>query len=160
MIVFLDVDGVIATTKSYKEQDDMLDRDCIEVLNLLTDALDAKIVVSSTWRCEGYRNIQKKLNGAGVRAEIIGITPRLINEPEEGSVIHVAEGRGNEILKWIKDNNYEGEYLVLDDEISDIKNAIPADNILHIKDGWFKGALTHDILENFFNKDNQWLKIR
>ena len=143
MIIFLDIDGVIATMESYKDHSDLLDRTCINVLNVLTNRVKAKIVISSAWRIEGLDILQDKLKGAGVKAEIIGVTPRLKQESYTSDT-----KRGKEILQWIKDNNYEGDYLVLDDDVFDIRGAVEDERILWIKKGWFNHGLTPRHIRN------------
>ncbi len=138
MIIFLDIDGVIATSKSYKEypdKDDLLDRRCMQALNYLCKTLNAKVVISSTWRMEGLEALRKKFEFTGFKGEIIGLTPNLIDEK-------LYARRGTEILRWLEQNKYEGEYIVLDDEIFDIKNDIAEFRIHHIENGFRKRGLT------------------
>ena len=152
MIVFLDIDGVIATAKSYEEypdRNDLLDRRCIQALNYLTNTLEAAIVISSTWRVEGLGVLKDKLKYAGVKAEVIGLTPRI--EENQGKII-LSKGRGREILKWIEQNEYKGDYVVIDDEISDIKNVIPESKIIHTGRMAFSGkALMIKHVDDFLN---------
>jgi len=148
MIVFLDIDGVIATNKSYEEYPDLLDPRCIKVLNYLTDVTDAKIVISSTWRIEGLDVLKTKLKSAGVKAEVIGLTKRIYSPfHDEGSP------RGLEILQWIKDNEYDEQYIVVDDEVSDILPFIAELFVLHTgRNAFSKGGLKMKIVEAYLNK--------
>ena len=102
----------------------------------------AQIVVSSTWRLlEPLSELREKLVEAGVKGEIIGVTPMIIN-------------RGDEILKWIQDNNYIGDYLVIDDDIFDIEpyEDIPRRCIVHIEDGFFTGGLRDEHIDPILSR--------
>ncbi len=46
-VVFLDIDGVLHIAGC---RPGTFDRECVSALNWLTDAANARIVVSSTWR--------------------------------------------------------------------------------------------------------------
>ena len=146
MIIFLDIDGVIATMESYSNPSagpalilspgrfpDCLDRTCIDSLNWLVDALGADIVISSSWRhMHAFPELCDMLKAAGLKGKVIGKTP----------VDKLYRGRGWEILDWRFRNRSREPYMVLDDEIGDIVKVIPADNIYHIKDGFRTGGLT------------------
>lgn len=142
-IVFLDIDGVLncdiffkekfeadykAVKKDLKKQvkkgaidrsDYYNDQICpvrVDWLNELCDALRAKVVISSTWRMGKTPEImQDILDNAGASFEVIGCTPVLTGD---GIV------RGNEILKWMYDNeqiigcsphDYK-DYVIIDDD--------------------------------------------
>jgi len=112
---------------------DKLDSECVANLNILTDKLNADIVISSTWRIQGLDYMQELLAEAGVKAAVIDTTVKP----------NIYDGkRGLEIIDWIKRHNYKGDYLVIDDEIGDIENIIDKKNILWIKKGWFNRGLT------------------
>lgn len=123
-IIFLDYDGVLNHELFYRERAKIenkitypyseIDPTCIKFLNDLVDETGAKIVVSSTWKSSGIDYCRDVLVYHGFKGEIIDITPNLRSE----NCL-----RGNEILKWIKDNedlvgpyyNFT-EYVILDDD--------------------------------------------
>lgn len=123
-ILFLDYDGVLNHEMFYNEQAkneikieypySSIDPNCVNFLNDLVDKTDAKIVVSSTWKNSGIDYCRDVLEYHGFKGEIIDVTPNLRSE----NCL-----RGNEILKWIKDNeelvgpyyNFN-EYVILDDD--------------------------------------------
>lgn len=80
-VLFLDIDGVLNTerTRAFPGRPDPLDAEAVKNLNAITDALGAKIVVSSTWRIgseEAFqRDVVDYLRNQGVTAEILGRTP-------------------------------------------------------------------------------------
>lgn len=123
-IIFLDIDGVLNHEDFYKrrklgEFEYPLSELCpktIANLNVLIAETGAKVVISSTWRLgRSAAEIQVLLEGRGFTGEVIDCTPNLRGE---GCL------RGNEILKWVKDNkdligadyyNFT-DYVILDDD--------------------------------------------
>ena len=122
-IIFLDFDGVLnphiymramlhlkeSSSTSIRNADEygqLFMRESCEALEKIIGATGAKIVVISSWRLQGELAIKKMWNKRNLSGEIIGITPSndfLIN-------------RGDEIQKWIEDNNFIGNYVIIDDE--------------------------------------------
>lgn len=106
-IVFLDIDGVLASCRNeYKPQ-------CIASLNRITDSLDAVIVVSSSRRIDGLYSMQASLREWGVTGRIVDITPNLSCQTQGG--LYVTGNRGNEIRAWLGENKCAG-FVILDDE--------------------------------------------
>jgi len=140
-IIFLDIDGVLnselhmmstighntAQTR-YESQLEDIDEKAVSFLNNLIKDTNSKVVITSTWRInnslEDLINIFKAKNFVG---EIIGVTPRC----SEDCV------RGNEIYKWIKENEsllgvpyYKfNTYVIFDDD---------TDMLYWQKDNFFK----------------------
>ena len=127
-IIFLDIDGVLNHEAFYKERYEKryeegaiahpyseIDIKCVEHLNNLCSETGAKVVISSTWRHSGLDYCKDVLEFHGFKGEIIDITPLC----RCGLCV-----RGNEILKWIKDNEEKigdryynfTEYVILDDD--------------------------------------------
>lgn len=121
-IIFLDIDGVMNSEMDFLLNPDQpevayeISPRCIKLLNSLIQDTDARIVISSVWRFHGLdfiKNIFVK-NGFEYPDNLIDVTPRLGN----GCV------RGNEILKWIKDNEkllgypyyHFNTYIIFDDD--------------------------------------------
>ena len=120
-IIFLDFDGVVNTIyyryykrfKKYQMRyatsaDKIVNnRQAIQWLNELYDKYPYDIVVTSTWRL--HSNCIQILYNSGLnkKIKIIGYTPYL-----EGKI------RGEEIKKWIEDNNYVNfnNFIILDDD--------------------------------------------
>lgn len=142
-IIFLDIDGVL-NSQLYHERtyDPNLEKDisrfdykcrdiddkAVSFLNDLIKDTGAKVVVSSSWRrSETIESLTKILQARGFTGEIVGFTPRL----GKNTV------RGNEIHKWIEDNDkllgvyyYQfKEYVILDDD---------SDMLLWQKDNFIK----------------------
>lgn len=122
-IIFLDIDGVLNSDSILSEYIPEIDGEyypyqphLVDNLNMILKRTDAKIVVSSTWRLgESVERLQYLLTHMGVKGEVIGKT----DSYNDKFVV-----RGNEILKWIQDNqNLLGchhydfyDYVILDDD--------------------------------------------
>lgn len=120
MIIFLDIDGVLVNRRSLSKASGLrsqADPDCVAMLNRITDATGAKIVVSSTWRMGGNRFIREKLRSWGVTGRVIGCTPVL-----------KSVDRGEEIQAFIDDyskmNGDIQSFVIIDDD----------DDMLHLCD--------------------------
>lgn len=115
-LIFLDIDGVLITRRSMQhfQSAKIFDPICVEVLNNLIKAINAKVVLSSTWRIlysiEEMRGIFRQQN---VFADIIDYTPISHDSP-----------RGIEIAKWLKTNQKPVNYCIIDDD-SDMDILMP-----------------------------------
>ena len=94
-IIFLDIDGVMASIPYLCKGKGYIDPQKCKLLNTLED-IGVEIVISSSW---GYDNgrTEKSLRDCGLTLPIIGYTQHLHFNWEWAC-------RGNEIEKWILDN--------------------------------------------------------
>ena len=92
-IVFLDIDGVLASDQYLSKGKGFIDPEKCKLLNELND-IGAEVVISSSW---GYDNglTEKSLKGCGLTLPIIGYTEHFYSD---------WMCRGNEIEKWLYDN--------------------------------------------------------
>lgn len=122
-LVFLDIDGVLnkgliasASTAEDVIRSDYgwMNRSLVANFNTLVASTGAKIVVSSSWRCQTLSQTREVLRAFDISGEIVGQTPEL----GAGFV------RGHEIQAWIDENATmlgvaKGEvftsYVILDD---------------------------------------------
>lgn len=99
-IIFLDVDGVINTTKYHFTK---FDEVCLDNLQYLIDKTNAKIVVSSSWRDEDTIRMKANFLDNGFTEKlwesVIDITCRGYRNVIKGSKLPII--RGNEIKAWI-----------------------------------------------------------
>jgi hypothetical protein len=137
-IIFLDIDGVFNSDSILSEYIPEIDGEyypyqphLVGNLNRILKRTGVKIVVSSTWRLgESVERLQYLLTHMGVKGEVIGKTDSYTDK----FVV-----RGNEILKWIQDNqNLLGchhydfyDYVILDDD-SDMLYS-QRNNFVHIQ---------------------------
>lgn len=77
--IFTDIDGVYTSYASARKFGEYktLDPECVARLQKIADAVDAKIVITSSRRIlRSLDEIRQSFRDAGLRAEIIGVTPR------------------------------------------------------------------------------------
>ena len=148
-VIFLDIDGVLnmygASYRTFmKPWGQHIEPHLINRLNYILEKVeDLKIVISSSWR-SNMEDLEKQMKEQGFKhwERVIGKTPD----------IHF---RGDEIHAWINNFNFEGKYLVIDDETTDICgdycNVIPKKNVL--KTDGNEGLLNKDaiFIVDFFN---------
>lgn len=113
-IVFLDIDGVLnsrrffANNKAILSPDAHIDPQAVAQLNQITDATNALIVVSSTWRFAFMHNIsglRDFLSQKGVTGKVLDITPT--NN----------DSRMNQIQSWLDNTPRDiDSFVILDDE--------------------------------------------
>jgi hypothetical protein len=123
-IIFLDIDGVLNCEDFYKNRGEEtrnyplceIDPFRIELLNNIITEVDVKIVISSSWRHNGpIEELRNIFTEVGFKGDIIDFTPT-----SRCSMCM----RGNEIHKWIKDNekllgkpyHQYKSYVIIDDD--------------------------------------------
>ena len=108
-VVFLDFDGVLnhdalflalprdRTTADCLTDARSFDPACVERVNVICERASAVVVVSSSWRCMfKMAVIRSILKRHGLRAKVIGDTPRLHRTPDGEERV-----RGHEIQAWL-----------------------------------------------------------
>ena len=154
-IIFLDIDGVMASAKYLQTGKGFIEPAKCELLNTLED-IGAEIVISSSWGYDDGRT-EQSLRGCGLTLPIVGYTD------------HYYEDwlcRGNEIEKWLRtnfggmctkygyddddipyyrkhydENDIDYEYVILDDDTDMLLGQ--KDNFIHID--VMKGITKKDI---------------
>jgi hypothetical protein len=124
--LFLDIDGVLATSATYRRwscphrhdwitdpgwhcEGELLDPGCVERLNGLLDASGARVVVSSTWReLMPFARLVELLRGAGLKHHPVGVTPSL------------SAHRPDEIEHWMDARDVEPSQVVILDDAEDM----------------------------------------
>ena len=108
----MDIDGVLVTRKhelsiNYKNHKDGLpkfDPDVVNIIKYIQKETNAKIVITSTWRTTGLKNIQKIFKSRNI-SNIYDITPFGFEY----------KTRSDEIRKWININDVES-FVIIDDK--------------------------------------------
>ena len=138
-VIFLDVDGVLNSTKTLYE-DSSLEDNLILNLKELVNKTDAKIILSSSWRLstEAVSTLMDKLDKFGLvisgmtcdgvdldwlEKYEFDVTKKYLDtkfDYDENKQIKITHDRGAEIFKWLHDHD-DCVYVILDDEIEDIK---------------------------------------
>lgn len=120
-VIFLDIDGVLNTANytliNEKSPSNYVfggfDPACVNRLNQITKATEAKLVLSSSWRkLFEIETIRKLFSYQGIEAELIDYT-----------ISNSRRTRGFEIESWLNENNVES-FVILDDD-SDMENLMP-----------------------------------
>lgn len=131
-IIFLDIDGVLATPEYLKDGQWALNPEKQKLLGKILDQTGAKIVLSSSWRYSTLEKTKEHMESEGFlfNDKLIGVTIRAYNYLEKGSKIHLSIPRGVEIKQWIDTHihskngkNWERKklgkdftYVILDDD--------------------------------------------
>lgn len=109
-VIFLDFDGVIINTPGSKQRQPFTEFDpyhC-QLLNQITSATEAKLVLTSSWRYADA--VEQDLIKSGVIGEVIDKTPDLLNPDKQ----HYLETRAEEIKLWLSNHLVEN-FIILDD---------------------------------------------
>ena len=135
-LIFVDIDGVINGSDFFKKRHqfrkennlkveqfpDHVDPATIKRLTRIIEETGAKIVISSTWRkLYSLEELQKGLDGEGLRGEIIGLTP-IFESPDmpEGYERQRMVFRGTEIFAYISKHfpkwYLKKDYVIIDDD--------------------------------------------
>lgn len=86
MVVFLDIDGVLATEDTWDawfadgsldaRKHELLDPDCVQWVQQLCDRLQARVVISSSWRrAHAMAELDAILKRGGLEVNVVGYTP-------------------------------------------------------------------------------------
>ena len=134
-IIFLDIDGVLNCRSSLTREHAKYKNSfilAVENCKVLSDFLeleenkDIKIVISSTWR---YSNTPGKSNSNDVRYALAkygysNIANRIIGCTDTSFKYgpDLWSTRSDEILKWMWDNEFIGQFVILDDELCHLEN--------------------------------------
>lgn len=118
-IIFLDIDGVLVSYARLNERHPIDGEhdfvpESVEALNLLIEKLDAEIVISSSWRIgKSIEYLQEILDIRNVKGKVIGKTSY--------SFSSVDGGRGQEIREWMEEHGIPETFIIIDDEVQDIR---------------------------------------
>jgi 3-deoxy-D-manno-octulosonate 8-phosphate phosphatase KdsC-like HAD superfamily phosphatase len=125
-IIFLDIDGVLATNKEfmtnrtkfrkkYPEMDELKvpyawNKDAVKVFNEILDVTGAEIVLSSDWKLHwDLDDLKKIFEWNGVKKHPIAVTNN-----EYTSISNLTMNRAAEIEDYVRDNDINN-YVVIDD---------------------------------------------
>lgn len=124
-IIFLDIDGVctstIETPGSYLNHNINeygLSPNCIKNLKYICQKTNAKIIISSSWRTYGTKPYGE-LNGKKIPNPLV----QLYNEFKDiiiGSLPNTGyRQKGEALIKWFDLHDFNGNYVILDDDIKE-----------------------------------------
>lgn len=140
--IFLDIDGVLNAADYSKaiyalkvscghgdiidEFGYLFDPRCVKHLDYIIRDTGAKIVISSTWRCNGIETLRKMWEMRDLPGEIIDITPLRKNPKIEERYYHPGVDRGYEIQEWLDNHPEVEDYAILDDD----DDMLPSQNLV------------------------------
>jgi hypothetical protein len=147
-VIFLDIDGVIATPDTVEDGMWGLSPNKQVLLAMILEETNADIVLSSSWRLPTVEDTKEYMNKRGFlfTEKIIGVTIRAYHYLQKG--IHLSVPRGVEIQQWIDTNIHSDNgknfsrkklrvdynYVILDDDtdmlLNQAKNFIQTDSML------------------------------
>ena len=160
-VIFLDVDGVLNSSRTLYE-DISLEDDLISNLKELVDKTGAKIILSSSWRLSAgsVATLMDKLDKfdlviSGMTYDGVDLdwlekyefdtTKKYLDtkfDYDENKQIKITHDRGAEIFKWLHDHD-DCAYVILDDEIEDIKPYFSESVI--VKTSYKTGLIKEDV---------------
>lgn len=144
-VIFLDIDGVLATWASLKRQIELdgmygFQKECVDNMNELIEKSGAEIVLSSTWRFKGLDWFNPFAKKQGLCKECIDVTGHNTGKTEGG--FYTAGTRGSEIKEWLSKHPEVDSFVIIDDD-SDMDNL--KDHLVLVKPGMEKGFQKKDI---------------
>jgi len=151
IIIFLDIDGVICIA-GYLDRNNPpprkvfteLNKNCINILNKIIELTKAKIVISSSWRkFFNIHQLREQFKEAGFIGEILDTTPIL-----KGLNGGNWTPRGVEIQTYLDNHPEITNYVIIDDEISDMKHLV---NKCVETDGIYSNGLEERHIVNVLN---------
>lgn len=142
-IIFLDIDGVLNTTKTLNDGWSLED-DLLSNLLVLKTVAKADIVLTSSWRMipAVFQKFLRRINNDGYG--IFGLTCQGVPFewlkqtqwkdvkpcPKYDYDDEICFDRGAEIAEWLSNFPYVNDFIIIDDEIEDIKDYFPPEKIV------------------------------
>lgn len=156
-IIFLDMDGVLCVPRYNVAVNRIHERDVIDpagvgFLNRLLEVDPTiKFVISSTWR-KVYTSEELLAH-----LQAAGFTGEFHNDWKTGR--HPKGHRGLEIQEWLEHHPEITEYIIIDDEVSDIYPYVNKKYVVHT--GMYDGISLqnfHDMNTKLFGNKTAWLE--
>lgn len=135
-VLFLDVDGVLNTDKTRRDNGlEFIDPIRVNLVNDIVDRTGCEVVLSSSWRVFfKQEKLHKMFKEAGLKKPLHDFTP----------VARAPDGRGDEIMRWLEDQG-EVTFAIVDDDVFDITPIFSEDVVVQTNDD---DGLTPEHAEN------------
>lgn len=134
-IIFLDIDGVLNVRRVGRDRFGSLFHSAfVKNLKTVINKTGAKIVISSSWRFNGFDEMRQMWIDRKLPGEVIGITPftAVYLAGSDASFSERCE-RGCEIREWICTHGVT-DYVILDDDNDMLKEQ--QDNFVRCSNNW------------------------
>lgn len=151
--IFLDIDGVLATTrqfysKNFNEWNTYnFDKKCVKVLNEILDETKAIIILSSDWKYNyDFETMNEIFGWNGINTEITDFTPSLWGV-RYFKLQELEACRTEEIIKYATKHNME-KWVAIDD--LDMSKMLPEENFVltpRANEGIKQSGIKHKILK-------------
>lgn len=118
-IVFLDIDGVLNVYSQGRDKyGDLFHQHFMDNLKRIIDETGAKIVISSSWRHDGFQVMQDMWKHRGLAGEVIDITPdcQFVVDDMGMRQYYDEVSRGDEIQAWLDSHDNIDTYVIIDDD--------------------------------------------
>ena len=174
-IIFLDVDGVLnclgESYRSHRYGSNVIEKFLMERLEFIIEKTGAEIVLSSSWHLETFKyqmtNMRFKYldkikgrtprgftseNNLGFDIDILAennnCNDLIMKSHSDDDWFHITN-RGDQIRQWIYENDFDGHYVVIEDEITDVieRSLNPIDSKFVVETNMNNGMLHEDAME-------------
>ena len=106
-------------------------------MNKILKETESSIVVSSTWRIgRSLEELQDLFNEVGIDGKVIGKTKILQERKNFEKIV-----RGTEIKMWMDENNFTGNYIIIDDD----NDMLPEQQPFFIKTSFWTGITEKNV---------------
>lgn len=115
MILFLDFDGTTHPLGGHSKDDFC----CLpRIEKVLREFPHVRVVISSWWRDGATLEQLRSYFSHDIRERVIGATPieKALPYGSDSGIMVGAMERGEEVALWIKQNDYQGPWVALDDD--------------------------------------------
>lgn len=142
-IIFLDIDGVLNTSETNKKRSKEqrkygvigIEEEKIQILKIIIDETNAKIVLNSIWNLD-FRKEESKIIPETTKAIDLMIKLKKYDlEIYDITKVDPNRSKKNQIETYLKENPQIEFFIIIDDEIADLKAY--ADQNQLVKTNWF-----------------------
>lgn len=138
-IIFLDIDGVLNVNPTERDQWGAIFKiHLVNHLRRIIEATGAKIVISSTWKDSGLKELQRMWKERDLPGEVIAVTPysntryvKFARDFDEQNIEEILESpRGAEIDWTLQFYPSDTKYVIIDDCVAGMLYG-QRNNIIH-----------------------------
>jgi len=121
-IIFLDVDGVLTSTKetpgsylNHSPDEYGISPKCLHNLKLLCKKTGAKVIISSNWRNAGNKKYEV-LHGNKIPNPLIKLYDEIGNLIIGSLPVTDFKQKAKALVQWFDENDFDGNFVILDDD--------------------------------------------